>query len=144
MSHGFQIERHIDATADEVFEALTDPATQREWWSPNRAVDAECDLRVGGRAHVQWTAEEGHTCRAEQVFVEIDRPRLLVYRETVIEPSSPVYECTLTITLEERDGKTLFTLVHEGFPTEAERDKHERGTGIFLDRLTRYVSRAPV
>lgn len=144
MSYDFRVERLIDASPDEVFEALTDPAAQREWWSPSGPVRAECDLRVGGGAHVEWTADEGHTCRAEQIFVEIDRPRLIVYRETVIEPSSPVYECTLTITLEDRDGKTLFTLVHEGFPTPDERDKHQRGTGIFLDRLQRFVTRTSV
>jgi uncharacterized protein YndB with AHSA1/START domain len=140
MTFEFSIERLFDATPDEVFDALTDPAAQRTWWTGASDVDAECDLRVGGRGSVEWTTEEGHRCRAEQTYVEILRPTRLVFTEVVTEPSSPVYECTLTMTLTVQDGKTLFALHHTGFPTEEERDKHERGTGIFLDRLGKYMS----
>jgi uncharacterized protein YndB with AHSA1/START domain len=143
MNHEFRIERLIDASPDDVFDALTDPVAQREWWTAGASpVRAECDLRVGGRASVEWTADDGHTCRAEQRYIEIERPKRLVFTETVFEPDADVYECTLTMTLTERDGKTLLVLHHTGFPTAAERDKHERGTEIFLDRLNAFVSRA--
>jgi uncharacterized protein YndB with AHSA1/START domain len=139
VSYEFTIERLIDASPDEVFDAMTDPASQREWWSPG-AVDAECDLRVGGTSFVEWTTDEGHRCRAEQSYLEVQRPHRLVFNEVVIEPDAPTYECTLTVTFEDRDGKTLFTLHHAGFPTAEERDKHQRGTGVFLDRLEGFVS----
>lgn len=141
MSYEFTIERLFDADPDTVFQAMTDPAAQREWWTEGaRPVDAECDLRVGGTAVVRWESDDGHTCRAEQVFVELDPPRRMVYTETVYEPIGPVYECTLTFTFEAREGKTLLTLHHTGFPTVEERDRHQGGTEIFLDRLGRYVS----
>lgn len=79
--------------------------------------------------------------RAEQVFLEIDRPRRIVYTETVIETGAPIYECVLTFTFEPLDGKTRMTLVHKGFPSTEEREKHERGTGIFLDRLESYMAK---
>jgi uncharacterized protein YndB with AHSA1/START domain len=141
MSYDFRIERLLDASPDDVFEALTDPVAQRAWWSNGEPVTAGCDLRVGGRAFVEWTADEGHTCRAEQTFIEITRPTRLVFKEVVIEPDAPTYECTLTITLTAQDGKTLFALHHTGFPSAEERDRHERGTRIFLDRLGRFVIR---
>jgi len=139
MSYEFTIERLIDASPDEVFDAMTDPAAQRDWWSPGE-VDAECDLRVGGTSFVEWTTDEGHRCRAEQSYVEVQRPHRLVFSEVVIEPDAPTYECTLTVTFEDRDGKTFYTLHHTGFPTAEERDKHQRGTGVFLDRLEGFVS----
>ncbi len=142
MTYEFRIERLIDASPNDVFEALTDPVAQREWWTAGASdVQAECDLRVGGRAFVEWTADEGHTCRAEQTFIEIVRPTRLVFTEVVIEPHSPTYECTLTMTLTDQDAKTLFVLHHTGFPSAAERDKHERGTNIFLERLGRFAAR---
>lgn len=143
MSYEFTMERLFDATPEEVFEAITDPAKQREWWAlPGHDVDAACDLRVGGSAYVEWEADHGHRCRAEQVFIEIERPARLVFTEIVKEPTSPVYECTLTMTLESVDGKTLFTLHHVGFPTAEERDKHQGGTKIFSGRLESYLARA--
>ncbi|MEX0875590.1 MAG: SRPBCC domain-containing protein [Actinomycetota bacterium] len=84
---------------------------------------------------------EGRLIRAEQVFLEIDRPRRIVYTETVIETGAPIYECVLTFTFEPLDGKTRMTLVHKGFPSTEEREKHERGTGIFLDRLESYMAK---
>jgi len=32
-------------------------------------------------------------------------------------------------------------LVHTGFPSAEERDKHERGTGIFMGRLEGYLAK---
>lgn len=141
MNYEFTLERLIDATPDEVFEALTNPVAQREWWTGDDDVEAACDLRVGGSAFVEWTTEKGHRCRAEQTYLEIDPPRRLVFNETVIEPDAPVYQCTLTITLEDQAGKTLYTLHHTGFPTVEERDKHEAGTKSFSGRLERYLAR---
>src|SRR5439155_8503084 len=115
---------------------------QREWWTGAGDVDAECDLTVGGSSFVEWTTGSGTRCRAEQTYIEVQRPTRLVFKETVFEPQSPTYECVLTMTFEDRDGKTLYRLHHTGFPTEEERDKHERGTGVFLERLERYVTHA--
>ena len=90
MTHGFQIERLIDAAPEEVFDAMTDPRIQREWWvEAGTFVSASGDLRVGGTASIEWQADEGHRCRADQVYVEIDRPHRLVLTETVTEPNAP-------------------------------------------------------
>ena len=137
MSFEFTLERIFDATPEEVFDAITDPVGMRDWWRED--VSAEADVRVGGAACVEWLTEDGTRCRAEQTYLEVVRPRRLVFTEVVREPTSPVYECTLTMTFEDADGKTRYTLHHTGFPTVEERDKHERGTTIFLDRLERYV-----
>ncbi len=137
MTFDFTLERIIDATPDEVFAAITDPDGMQDWWGDE--VTAEADVRAGGSAFVEWRTDEGSMCRAEQTYLVVERPHRLVFTEVVREPSSPVYECTLTMTFEDAEGKTKYTLHHTGFPTAEERDKHEGGTNIFLDRLTRYV-----
>ena len=141
MTYEFTLERIIDASPDEVFDAITDADGMPDWWaSEGKSVKAKADVRVGGTAFVEWETDEGHTCRAEQTYVEVVRPRRLVFTETVREPDVPPYECTLTMTFADEDGKTRYTLHHTGFPTAEERDRHERGTGIFTDRLTRYLA----
>jgi len=139
MTYDFTIERMFDASPAEVFDAMLDPDAQREWWTDGRPVETRADLRVGGTAYIEWETDDGHTCRAEQVFVVLERPTRIVLKETVHEPDAPVYECTLTFSLEARAGKTFLTLHHEGFPSEAERDRHRDGTMIFLDRLQHYI-----
>jgi len=145
VSYEFTLERLIDASPEEVFDAITDPIGQREWWTEGAgSVDTGGTVRIGCTTFVEWDMAEGGRCRAEQTYVEIERPARLVFRETVTAPHDPVYECTLTMTFEDADGKTRYTLHHTGFPTAEERDKHERGTRIFTDRLTAYLARQRV
>jgi glutathione S-transferase len=141
MTYEFTLRRIFDASVEEVFDAITDPVGQREWWTEGVGfVDTGGDVRIGCTTFVEWDTDDGHRCRAEQTFVEIDRPRRLVFKETVNEPGVPPYECTLTMTFEDEDGKTSYTLHHTGFPTVEERDRHERGTGVFCDRLAKYLA----
>jgi hypothetical protein len=46
----------------------------------------------------------------------------------------------VSLTLEERDGKTLLTLVQSGFETEEERDAYLSGAPGFLDALQGVVA----
>jgi uncharacterized protein YndB with AHSA1/START domain len=49
-------------------------------------------------------------------------------------------ETRVTVTFEERDGKTLLTLLDVGYPTEEERDEFERGWPDFLDAYERSLA----
>lgn len=136
----FTLERTLAAPPAEVFDAMVDPRAQLRWWAgEGQIVRAVCDLRVGGVASIAWGPSEDALIRADQVFREIDRPKRLVYDETVTQSGSPVYECRLTFTFASALDQTRLSLHHTGFPTPEERDRHERGTGIFLDRLQGYL-----
>jgi uncharacterized protein YndB with AHSA1/START domain len=139
----FTLERTFGAQPAEVFDTLLDPRGQLRWWGgEGDVVRSTCDLRVGGTARIEWGPSEDALIRADQVFREIDRPHRLVYDETVVQAASPVYECQLTFAFAPVLGRTRLSLHHVGFPTPEERDLHERGTGIFLERLQRYLERA--
>jgi uncharacterized protein YndB with AHSA1/START domain len=57
VSHDLRQERLYDAAPEVVFDAFTDPDAQKELYAdaPDWIVEAECDLRVGGR----WTIAFG-------------------------------------------------------------------------------------
>jgi uncharacterized protein YndB with AHSA1/START domain len=139
----FRLERLFDASPELTFDEMLDPKAQLEWWGGDgEIVRATCDLRVGGTATIEWGPSEAALIRTDQVFREIERPHRLVYAETVRQAGFPIYECLLTFALVPIGDKTRLTLHHTGFPTLEQRDLHQRGTGIFFDRLAAHLGRA--
>ena len=141
MSHDLRVERWFDATPEEVFDAYTDPAAQREWYQdqPGWIVQAECDLRVGGQWTVAFGPPGAEPYRETNVFKQVDRPRRLVYTSRVTMPDGSGFDTGMVVTFQERDGRTQMTIVHTGFPSAELRDDHRGGWPGFLDRLERVV-----
>ena len=141
MSHDLRVERWFDATPEEVFDAYTDPAAQREWYQdqPGWIVQAECDLRVGGQWTVAFGPPGAEPYRETNVFKQVDRPRRLVYTSRVTMPDGSGFDTGMVVTFQERDGRTQMTIVHTGFPSAELRDDHQGGWPGFLDRLERVV-----
>jgi Activator of Hsp90 ATPase homolog 1-like protein len=69
----------------------------------------------------------------------IDRPHrlLLDTTETRLDGSSLDFETEFTF--EERDGKTLMTMIQRGLPTPELREEHERGVPNAFARLDRLI-----
>jgi uncharacterized protein YndB with AHSA1/START domain len=141
VSHDLRVERWFDAAPEEVFDAYTDPDAQREWYQdqPGWIVEAECDLRVGGRWTVAFGPSAAERYRETNVFTQIDRPWRLVYTSTVTMPDGSSLDTGMEVTFQEQDGGTRMTIVHTGFPTARLRDDHQTGWPGFLDRLQRVV-----
>ena len=141
MSHDLRVERWFDAPPEEVFDAYTDPAAQREWYrdQPGWIVQAKCDLRVGGRWTVAFGPPGAEPYRETNVFEQVDRPRRLVYTSRVTMPDGSSFDTGMEVTFQERDGRTQLTIVHTGFPSAELRDDHRGGWPDFLDRLARVV-----
>ncbi|MGQ0831840.1 MAG: SRPBCC family protein [Microthrixaceae bacterium] len=141
MTYDLKLERLIDASPEEVFDAFTDPAAQREWYldSADFVVTSSVDLRVGGA----WTTTFGPAGEApyaeENVFTEVDRPARVAYRSTFWQPDGTSFDTDLVVTFEVRDGKTLLTILQSGFEREQDRDDHQGGWPGFIDRLERYA-----
>ena len=138
MSHDLRVERWFDATPEEVFDAYTDPAAQREWYQdqPGWIVHAECDLRVGGQWTVAFGPPGAEPYRETNVFKQVDRPRRLVYTSRVTMPDGSSFDTGMEVTFQERGGRTQMIIVHTGFPNAELRDDHQGGV---LDRLERVV-----
>ena len=142
MTLQLRYERLIAASPDRVFDAFTSPTGQREFYGtdePGWVVDSRCELRVGGVLSVSFGPSPGELYRHRHVFEAIERPRriLLATTETRLDGSS--FDTSMEFTFQPRDGGTLVSVVHAGFPTEELRDEHTRGLPNAFDRFERVL-----
>jgi len=128
------VERHIDATPDEVFTYLTDPEKYTLW----KGQQAELDPRPGGLYRVRM----GPDAVALGEYVEVEPPSRVVFTwgwegSGDVPPGST----TVEITLHEDGEGTLIRLRHTGFPSEADADLHRAGWEMYLGRLVALATR---
>jgi len=141
MSFGLRLERLIDATPQEAYDAFTDPDAMLEWYKDNPAWTVEvreCDVRVGGTTVVAFGPDERYVER--MTYSEVDPPYRLVYDEVFEKPDGSSFTTHISITFEAQGGKTLLTIAQSGFPDAAERDGHQGGWPGFIDRLEQVVA----
>jgi uncharacterized protein YndB with AHSA1/START domain len=147
MTYDLKIERLFDAPPELVFDTLVDPDAQEELFNDQvpgyGLLKSEMDLRVGGSWTIVYgpTDGKGDADRLESVFTEVDRPHRLAYDLSMfVGEWGRTVDSTVTYTFEDRDGKTLLTIVQSGFETEADRDAYLDGTPGFVDSLQRAVA----
>jgi uncharacterized protein YndB with AHSA1/START domain len=136
-----RLQRVIDATPDMAFRHWVDADARRRWYAPDEGssvIESETDLRVGGSYAVAVAGPAGDPMyREEGVFEVVDPPRRLVYQQIMRLPDGSSVKTRLTVTFEAHEGKTLLTILDEGYPTEEQRDMFERGWPDFLDAYER-------
>jgi uncharacterized protein YndB with AHSA1/START domain len=140
VSLDLRFERLIRAAPERVFDAFTDPDGQREFYGKDRAgwiVDSRCDLRVGGVWAISFGPSADELYHHRHVFEVIDRPRRIVLASTETRLDGSSFDTTIEFTFEPRDGGTLMTMIHSGFPTEELRHEHTLGLPHAFDRLER-------
>jgi uncharacterized protein YndB with AHSA1/START domain len=142
MSLDVEFARLIDATPEAVFDAFTDPEGQEAFYGqddPGWIVRSQCDLRVGGTWTVDFGPSPRELYRHHHVFEAIDRPHRIVLACTETRLDGSTFRTQMEFTFEAREGKTLMTMTHRGFPTAALRDEHERGVPNAFSRLERFL-----
>lgn len=118
----------IDASAERIFRALTDPAELLRWWAVEgkfRTLVADCDVRPGG---AWWMQVEGncaggapiHTVRG--IYLVVDPPHRLEY--TWKREGEEFPESTVRWDLEERNGQTMARVTHSGLISEAMKQRN--------------------
>jgi uncharacterized protein YndB with AHSA1/START domain len=146
------IERTLDASPEQVFDAFTDPSQLTQWWWPNgfSCPAAEVDLRVGGRYRiaVEWPgafpAEQQFSHYMGGEYYEIDRPhRIVMSGRAVNDEQGEVFATLIELTLEGREGGTALTMRQSYFepmpPAEALAGA-EQGWSEQLDKLERLLA----
>lgn len=142
---GFDIrlERVIDTSPEAAFRHWVDPGARRGWYAPDESwiVEAETDLRVGGRWSVSFGPTKDEVYRDEGVFEIVEPPHRLEYTAVMHFPDGRSFETRISVTFEATpNGKTLFTLLDRGYPSKEQRDEHERGWPAFLDAFERSLA----
>ena len=140
MSEDVRFARVIDAAPEVVFDAFTGEDGQEAFYSERGwIVESECDLRVGGVWTVTFGPSRDELFRHEHVFRVIDRPRRLLVDTTERRPDRSIVEYETEWIFEERDGKTLLTMIHSGLPTAELRDEHQAGVPDAFTRLEQAI-----
>jgi uncharacterized protein YndB with AHSA1/START domain len=132
------VRKSIRASPERVFDAWTQPEHLKLWWGPKsvECIDAEVDLRVGGRYRIANQFPDGKILWISGEFETIERPHRLVYTWRV---GSEAAAERVTVTFEERAKETEVIVMHERIPTQAMRDMHEQGWVGCLDDLVDYL-----
>ena len=144
----------IAAPRERVFQALTDPAQVSFWWGAKglyRITEYKADVRPGGKWVSVGVGADGKSFQVDGEYVEIDRPRLIVY---TWNPSfAHLHNTTVRIELEPRDVHglqhrgpqrvgtgTLVKIRHEGFAGDfAQAKGHSEGWVRVLGWMQSFV-----
>jgi uncharacterized protein YndB with AHSA1/START domain len=120
------VTRTFDAPARLVFEAWSKPELFEKWWVPRSMGmtlrSCEMDVRTGGTYRLVFGDDPAHPFAFFGKYLEVVPNERIVWTN---EESGDAGSVT-TVTLEERDGKTLLVL-RELYPTKEALD--DAGTG---------------
>ena len=131
-----RLTRLIKADPAKVFEAWTDPLQLKLWSAPEGMdVEAEVDLRIGGRYRLRMKGSDGTLFNAVGEYREIAPPHRLGYTWKWEEPGNDHYDTLVTVEFNDRDGATEVVLTHELFPDAEIAGKHSEGWTSCLNRL---------
>jgi uncharacterized protein YndB with AHSA1/START domain len=118
LKHDLVITRIFDAPRELVFKAWTDAKQVALWWGPHGFTNPLCEwnVRPGGAILVHMRGPKGSVFDMVMPmrgrFHEVTAPERLVFISTAMEDGEgdPQLETLNTITFEEHNGKTKFTL----------------------------------
>jgi uncharacterized protein YndB with AHSA1/START domain len=148
MTYELRVERVLNATAEEVFDAYTDAEAQKVWFRlgpdgpDDSIVEITNDLRVGGEYNAAWGDSPDRLFRERGVYQVIDRPRRLLMASTGWTPDGESLDTTVEVTFEDvGGGKSRMVVVQRGFPTPEVRDFFATTAWIGLfERMERYLA----
>jgi uncharacterized protein YndB with AHSA1/START domain len=130
-----QVVRRFAAVAERVFDAWLDPSTAGKWLfatESGQMIRVEIDPRVGGLFN--FTRRDGDDVEHVGEYLEIDRPRRLVFTFSVPKFSTQITRVSIDIVPLE-SGCEL-TLTHEGVLPEWA-SQTEAGWGMILNSLAK-------
>jgi uncharacterized protein YndB with AHSA1/START domain len=125
----------VNAPAEKVYRALTEPSELRRWF----ATEAKSDARTGGAYHLTFTfddASRNHETKGEYRAAEAGKR--VAYSWPAGHAKVPT---EVEFKLAPQGNGTELTMLHSGWAatTEESRKEHEMGWGFFLSNLKAYL-----
>lgn len=140
--HGaFHLERTYEATADDVYKALSDVAAKSRWfYGPQgwRLIERAMDFKVGGRERVKGGFEGGVTTTFDAIYHDIVPRERIVYTYEMHLDQRKISVSLATLQIEPAgQGRTKLLLDEQGAFLDGYDDagSRERGTADLLDKL---------
>jgi|SRR5262249_52758810 len=140
--NGLLIVRTFNAPPSLVFALWSSAEHMKRWMGPKDFIcpEATIDFRVGGRYRAMIKSAQHGENSFSGVYREIVPDKRLVF--TFIwenEGPSAALEMLVTITFEERDGKTVQTFHQAPFRNVERRDSHVGGWSQAFDKQAAYA-----
>lgn len=133
-------QRTYPVPPDRVFRAWTEPTLITRWWSPDETIAVEVlawDLVPGGAWRFGYRFPDGRLVHVRGRFLDITPPSRLAFTWTWEAPDVHAgIETHVTVALRPDGDGTTVELLHEQFPDDESRDRHDAGWVATLDRLT--------
>jgi uncharacterized protein YndB with AHSA1/START domain len=142
--------RHLKASRSDVFRALLDPAAVRQWMVPGGMTSEvhEFEGHEGGVFRISLTYDDpqqagktsGPTDTFQGRFAKVV-PESEIVQVVEFQSDDPTMkgEMTITYLLEERDGGTAVTGIHEDLPPGLSVTDNELGWSMSMDKLAKLV-----
>jgi uncharacterized protein YndB with AHSA1/START domain len=152
---GMTITRIFEAPRSLVWKALTDPELLKRWWGPKffTAPVIKVDLRAGGKYLYAMRAPDGKDFWSTGTYREIIPFERMVVTDSFADEKGNVVpasyygmtwdfplEAQVTSMLEEKKGKTKFTLQYEITPPKEMLDPMVTGWNESLDKLEKVLA----
>jgi len=149
-SKNLVITREFDAPARLVWKAWTDAEHFKKWWGPKEFTCpvAKMDVRVGGRYLWCMRGPDGKDYYTTGEFREVVPHTRIVYTDSFSDdqgkkvsaaihglPANFPNDTIVTVTFEEKGGRTTMTLRHEGLPKGELEDMTGQGWGQSFDKM---------
>ena len=141
--------RIIDAPAEKLYRAWTQPELLKQWWAPKlwTTPRAELDVRPGGVGNIVMRSPEGQDMPCPGVYLEVVPNRRLVLTDAYREAWMPSAKLFMTVIVTFDDlggGKTRYTARVRHW-SAADRETHEKmgfheGWGRCADQLAELVA----
>jgi uncharacterized protein YndB with AHSA1/START domain len=134
------IRRRFNAPRTNVYAAWTDPEQMQRWFGPAgaRTLEAQADVRVGGRFRVIFRTPDGEDHEVTGVYREVMADTRLVF--TWAWRSTAERESLVTVVLASDGEGTVMTFNHEQFFDQASRDAPNTGWLGAFDKLEKFVA----
>lgn len=144
MSQPLVVSRTIRATPQRLFDAWTDPRQLVRWWGPAHVecVEAEVDLREGGRYRLENRVAGGGHVTISGEFIRVRPPDELVYTWSTDDGASPLEQVTVRFVPAEA-GMTVVEVQHARIADVEVREQHAVGWEGCFDGLSELVEHTP-
>ncbi len=129
-AHTLKLERTIAAPRDKVWRCWTEPDLLKQWYCPRpwRVVEAELDVRAGGRCFVVMQGPEGQRVPLPGVYLDVVPGKGLVFTdafESAWIPSAKAFMVGELRLADTADGRTHYLAFAHHWSAE-DRDAHEK------------------
>ena len=137
-----EMKRVLNAPIERVYAAWTNLDQFIKWFgcTSSKITNIKGDIRAGGFYRLELTTETGNHILEGKYKEVVPLSRLVFSWQWLTPTSNGDGETWVTVQFRPLQDKTEIHLVHEGFATDENCEKHTQGWGMGLDRLATFLA----